>query len=68
MPAVEYTDETEMPFGKYKGITLANVPASYLLWLRDNGNTFGAMRTYLEENLDVLKKQAENEKNQYKKG
>lgn len=32
-----YTDSTPMPFGKYDGKKLANVPASYLLWLRSNG-------------------------------
>lgn len=29
----KFTDETLMPFGKYKGEKLINVPASYLLWL-----------------------------------
>jgi uncharacterized protein (DUF3820 family) len=26
-------DEDPMPFGKYKGTKMANVPDSYLLWL-----------------------------------
>jgi hypothetical protein len=30
-------DETLMPFGKYRGAKMADVPASYLLWLWDNG-------------------------------
>lgn len=30
-------DQSEMPFGKHKGEKLENVPASYLLWLWDNG-------------------------------
>lgn len=31
----DWTDETEMPFGKYKGRKLQEVPASYLMWLND---------------------------------
>jgi uncharacterized protein (DUF3820 family) len=29
------TDETPMPFGKWKGTLMINVPGSYLLWLWD---------------------------------
>lgn len=61
MAEVTYTDETPMPFGKYKGTKLANVPASYLLWLYENGNTFGAMRDYLRDNLDVIKEEIKRE-------
>lgn len=31
------TDQDLMPFGKYKGEKMEDVPASYLLWLRDQG-------------------------------
>lgn len=54
MPKVVITDETPMPFGKHKGIAMANVPASYLLWLHDNGQCFGAMKDYLDDNYDAL--------------
>jgi uncharacterized protein (DUF3820 family) len=30
--ATKYTDETPMPWGKYKGHALANIPASYFAW------------------------------------
>ena len=35
-PESELNDDSPMPFGKYKGIPLKKVPASYLLWLWDN--------------------------------
>lgn len=28
----------KMPFGKYKGQDVENVPTAYLLWLLENGN------------------------------
>lgn len=31
----DLTDNSPMPFGKYKGTKLENVPASYLIWLYD---------------------------------
>lgn len=58
----KFTDETLMPFGKYKGEKLINVPASYLLWLYDNGKCYGALKEYIEDNLDVLKIELKNKK------
>lgn len=49
-------DQTPMPFGKYKGRNMEDVPASYLLWLRDQGHT-GPVRAYIEDNLEALKKE-----------
>lgn len=49
------TDESIMPFGKHKGKKMANVPASYLLWLYENGKCFGEFKEYIIDNLDVLK-------------
>jgi uncharacterized protein (DUF3820 family) len=48
------TDESIMPFGKYKGEKLANVPDEYLLWLYENGKCFGELKLYIKENLDVI--------------
>jgi uncharacterized protein (DUF3820 family) len=48
------TDQSEMPFGKYKGEEMENVPASYLLWLRDSGCSHSGVKNYIEENLAVL--------------
>lgn len=54
---IKYTDKTLMPFGKYKGTALGNVPASYLLWLRENATLSEPMKQYLEDNLAALQKE-----------
>lgn len=48
------TDQSIMPFGKYKGEKLANVPARYLLWCYDQSWCRGELRKYIEENREVL--------------
>ena len=48
-------DSSIMPFGKYKGIKLANVPPEYLIWLYENANVYGELKKYIEDNMDVLK-------------
>lgn len=48
------TDQDLMPFGKYKGERMEKVPASYLLWLRDQGCTHPEVKSYIEENETVL--------------
>jgi uncharacterized protein (DUF3820 family) len=55
MEGNEMKDESIMPFGKYKGEKLANIPPDYLLWLFDNGKCYGEVRKYIADNLDVLK-------------
>lgn len=52
--AEEFTDNTPMPFGKYKGQALANVPAEYLMYLYDNNKVIGHLKNYIEDNKDVL--------------
>lgn len=49
------TDESIMPWGKYKGYEMQNVPASYLIWLYENDKCDKAVRDYIKENLDFLK-------------
>ncbi len=56
------TDNSLMPFGKYKGEKMANVPASYLLWLYENGNTFGELKAYLQENEEVFRAEIQQQK------
>ncbi len=51
------TDASLMPFGKYKGVQLIDVPASYLLWAFDQEWCRGSVKEYIAENLDVLKKE-----------
>jgi uncharacterized protein (DUF3820 family) len=48
------TDESIMQFGKFKGEKLANVPASYLIWLHKENKAFGDLKKYIDENLQVL--------------
>jgi uncharacterized protein (DUF3820 family) len=48
------TDESIMPIGKYKGQKMANVPSEYLLWLLENGNTYGNLKAYLLENKEIF--------------
>ena len=62
MAEVVYNDETVMPFGIHKGTKLANVPNSYLLGLHENGRPYGAMKDYIDENLDAIKLGAKKEK------
>ncbi len=60
-PEIEkFTDNTVMPFGKHKGIKLANVPASYLLWLKSEGLPKGPLLDYIVDNMEMLKKESGN--------
>lgn len=51
-----FNDESLMPFGKYKGQKMANVPAKYLLWLSDQEwiKKYPKVFDYIEDNADVL--------------
>jgi len=51
------TDESPMPFGKYKGLKLIDVPAFVLIFLYDNDLKEGPLRDYIEDNLQALKKE-----------
>lgn len=53
----ELTDNSEMPFGKYAGEKMANIPAQYLLWMYDNNRCTGSVLVYITANLDVLRKE-----------
>jgi uncharacterized protein (DUF3820 family) len=59
------TDTSLMPFGKFKGLQMQDVPAKYLLWLgkgliQEGGIRGGkkAVLNYIEDNMDVLDKEA----------
>ena len=41
-----------MPFGKYSGEDIANVPTSYLRWLRDKADLYGELADEVEAELD----------------
>lgn len=51
------SDHSLMPFGKHKGRKMANVPSDYLLYLYNKDLEDGDVKTYIEENIDVLKKE-----------
>lgn len=55
-----FTDESIMPFGKYKGKAMVNVPAHYLLWLWENAKLSGTLKTYIQNNLDAIKLEIAN--------
>ena len=46
-------DESIMPFGKYKGWKMANVPAQYLKYLHSE-NVTGKVGDYIKENIDAI--------------
>lgn len=48
-------DDSIMPWGKFKGTKMGNVPAEYLLWLYENDKCDEPVREYIEDNLDVIR-------------
>ncbi len=50
-------DNTIMPFGKFVGEKLANVPAWYLIFIYKKNKCFGIIKQYIKDNLDVLEKE-----------
>jgi uncharacterized protein (DUF3820 family) len=73
---MKLTDTSLMPYGKHKDIEMANVPASYLLWLYESKLKTDSkinmslnnkmLKDYILDNLEIL----ENEQADYyyKKG
>ena len=51
-------DNSQMPFGKYAGQKMANVPASYLMWLHSNNivsvKKWTRVYWYIQENMDAI--------------
>lgn len=43
----------KMPFGKYKGRYLVNLPEAYLIWYRQKGFPKGKLGQQLEQMLDI---------------
>lgn len=57
------TDTDPMPFGKYKGQPMQEVPAYYLHWLWTNGKKEDKtcpVAEYIRTNLSVLKDEYED--------
>lgn len=47
-------DDSLMPFGKYKGLQMQEVPVEYLQWYYHNGSD-GNVKQYIRDSLDALK-------------
>ncbi len=43
----------EMPFGKYKGSKICNLPENYLLWFKQQGFPKGNLGILLETMLEI---------------
>lgn len=56
----QLTDTDLMPFGKYKGTPMQDVPASYLHWLWSSGkqsDNLCPVADYIRRNLSALKQE-----------
>lgn len=49
------TDNSLMPFGKYRGYKMANVPASYLIFIYENFTINEHLKKYIGNNMDSLR-------------
>ena len=57
------TDKDMMPWGKYQGELMEDVPAEYLLFLYDGKGIFDPkVNRYVLENINILRMQVENNK------
>lgn len=56
------TDESPMPWGKHKGKQMADVPASYLMWLWNINNQDPQIRAYIRSNWDAIQKGIKEQK------
>jgi uncharacterized protein (DUF3820 family) len=70
MSRVKLTDNDIMPFGYYGKLKtkMANVPASYLLWVKNTitkpkNDDERAVLLYIKENWSVIKTEIERERN-----
>lgn len=51
IPQNNFTGETIMFYGKYKGKPLKIIPDDYFTWLYQNTKTSGSLKKYIEENI-----------------
>ncbi len=50
----ELIDDSLMPYGQYQGRKMIDVPASYLIWLYDNGKCSPQVQKYVKDSYDAL--------------
>lgn len=58
MPTEELEDDSLMPFGKYKGKQMQEVPANYFHWLWNNGlknDKNSPVHKYIVKTYEALK-------------
>ena len=55
------TDDSLMPSGKHKGTRMEDVPATHLMYIYDNDLCKPEVKVYIEENMDVILKQAKQD-------
>lgn len=62
---MELNDNSLMPWGKYKGYKMIDVPYYYLLWLKKENipDKNSGVFNYIEENLNVLLEEEKKAKN-----
>lgn len=65
---MKLTDCSLMPFGKYKGTPLGNIPANYLLALKEKGfnrvrkpKMLDAVMEYISDNYEILIQESQEE-------
>jgi len=50
-----HLEDIIMPFGKYKGEQLLDIPASYLEWIYDNLELNGDLEQAVSDAIDILR-------------
>lgn len=53
-------DYSQMPFGKYLGKRMIEIPSHYLLWLFDRGCDHPGVKKYILNNMSALKNEVAN--------
>lgn len=51
----DHFEDIIMPFGKYKGEQLLDIPASYLEWIYDNLELNGDLEQAVSDAIDILR-------------
>ena len=51
----DHLEDIIMPFGKYKGEQLLDIPASYLEWIYDNLELNGDLEHAVSDAIDILR-------------
>ena len=60
-------DQSKMPFGRYVGWQLDDIPANYFLWLYEHRKFSRDLRVWIEDNMIVLKRAGELSKREFLK-